>query len=276
MSVHTSSEHVDLDRVERRGPTSAPVLVFVHGFGGDRTMWDRIVPAFAADHHTVVYDHAGCGAAPATGYDAVRFAHLDAYVDDLVHLLDQLDLTEVTLVGYSIGAAIAIRASIAAPDRVARIALVGGSARYLDDEGYVGGFTRDDVAAVLEAIDDNFAAWSAAMAPSILATPGRPDLAAELEGRFQRTDAHVARAFARATFLADVREHLPAVPVPALVAHCADDAIVPDQAAAYLHEHLPRSTFVALDATGHCPWLTAPEEVVAALRGFLPAPPAAR
>jgi sigma-B regulation protein RsbQ len=54
-----------------------------------------------------------------------------------------------------------------------------------------------------------------------------------------------------------------------LVLQCADDAIAPEAVGRYVHERLPRSRFIQLSASGHCPNLSAPEETVAAIKDFL-------
>ena len=85
------------------------------------------------------------------------------------------------------------------------------AARYVDDGDYTGGFSREDIAALLESLDSNHLGWSAAMAPVIMGNPDRPELTAELTNSFCRTDPEIARQFARVTFLSDNRADLPGV-----------------------------------------------------------------
>jgi sigma-B regulation protein RsbQ len=59
------------------------------------------------------------------------------------------------------------------------------------------------------------------------------------------------------------------VSVPTLVLQCSDDVIAPPEVGDYVHRAIPRSTFVQLDATGHCPNLSAPEETIEAIQAFL-------
>jgi sigma-B regulation protein RsbQ len=53
------------------------------------------------------------------------------------------------------------------------------------------------------------------------------------------------------------------------VLQCSDDVIAPTSVGEYVHEHLPNSELVLMEATGHCPNLSAPDETVAAIRDFL-------
>ena len=147
--------------------------------------------------------------------------------------------------------------------------LVGPSPRYIDDEGYTGGFARADIDELLESLESNFLGWSSAMAPVIMGNPERPELGEELTNSFCRTDPDIAAQFARVTFLSDNRADLAAVRVPTLVLQCSDDAIAPQAVGEYVHRAIAGSAFVLLDATGHCPNLSAPEATIAAIRAFL-------
>jgi sigma-B regulation protein RsbQ len=107
------------------------------------------------------------------------------------------------------------------------------------------------------------------MAPVIMGNPDRPELGDELTESFCRTDPAIARRFARVTFLSDNRADLPRVGVPTLVLQCSSDAIAPREVGAFVHRQVPGSTLVELQATGHCPNLSAPDETVAAIKAFL-------
>jgi sigma-B regulation protein RsbQ len=97
----------------------------------------------------------------------------------------------------------------------------------------------------------------------------RPELGEELTNSFCRTDPEIARNFARVTFLSDNRADLAKVDVPALVLQCSDDAIAPEAVGRYVAEQMPGGRFAMLDAVGHCPNLSAPEETGEAIEEFL-------
>jgi sigma-B regulation protein RsbQ len=166
---------------------------------------------------------------------------------------------------------IGVLAAAQAPEVFGALVMVGPSPRYVDDEDYTGGFSRADIAGLLESLDSNHLGWSAAMAPVIMGNPERPELSEELTNSFCRTDPDIARQFARVTFLSDNRADLPTVRVPTLVLQCSADAIASEVVGRYVHEHVPGSVFTQLAATGHCPHLSAPEETTAAIRAFLSA-----
>jgi sigma-B regulation protein RsbQ len=112
-------------------------------------------------------------------------------------------------------------------------------------------------------------AWSQTMAPAIMGNAERPELGEELTASFCRTDPAIAKAFARATFTSDNRADLPQVKTRTLILQCRDDIIAPQSVGQYVHDHIPGSRMVMLDATGHCPNLSAPAEVISAIQAFV-------
>jgi sigma-B regulation protein RsbQ len=251
------------------GPADGQPMLFAHGFGCDQNMWRFVAPAFADRYRVVLFDHVGAGGSDPAAYDAERYSSLTGYADDVVQICDALDLRDVVLVGHSVSAMIGILAEHARPDLFAALVLVGPSPRYIDDEGYVGGFSEPDIHELLDSLDSNYLGWSSAMAPVIMANPDRPELGQELTSSFCRTDPAVARQFARVTFLGDSREDLPGVAAPTLVLQCTDDVIAPVEVGRYVHDAIPGSTLTMLEATGHCPNLSAPEETREAIERFL-------
>jgi sigma-B regulation protein RsbQ len=244
-------------------------MVLAHGFGCDQNMWRFVAPAFAGDHRVVLFDHVGAGGSDLSAYDPERYGSLDGYADDVLEICDELDLRELVFVGHSVSAMIGVLAAARRPERFGALVLVGPSPRYIDDEGYVGGFGEQDIEELLDALDSNYLGWSSQMAPVIMGNPDRPELGGELTASFCRTDPGIARQFARVTFTSDNRGDLARVDVPTLVLQCSDDVIAPTPVGEYVHRHIRGSEMVVLQATGHCPNLSAPDETAAAIRAFL-------
>lgn len=244
-------------------------MIFAHGYGCDQHMWRLITPAFEKTHQIVLFDHVGSGGSDLSAYDRTKYSSLRGYADDLLEICEELQLENAIFVGHSVSAMIGILAAIKQPARFDRLVLVGPSPRYIDDEAYTGGFTRRDIDELLDLQDSNFLGWSASLAPVIMGNPDRPELSDELRNSFCRTDPDIARQFAAVTFLSDNREDLPHVRPHSLVIQCREDALAPMAVGAYVHERLPASQMVVLDATGHCPHLSAPAETIAAIKDFL-------
>ena len=232
-------------------------------------MWRFVAPAFAGQYQTVLFDFVGAGGSDLSAYDPRRYGSLDGYAADVLDVIGALDLRDVIFVGHSVSAMIGVLAAAREPDRFAALILVAPSPRYIDGEGYAGGFTQTDIEDLLASLDRNYLGWSSTMAPVIMGNADRPELGAELTASFCRTDPEIAKRFARATFLSDNRADLARVELPTLVLQCSDDPIAPDFVGEYVHAQVPGSTLVRLRATGHCPNLSAPDETVAAVAGFL-------
>jgi sigma-B regulation protein RsbQ len=244
-------------------------LVFAHGFGCDQNMWRHVAPAFEDTFRVVLFDQAGSGSSDPSTYDPQRHSTLLGYAQDLLDICAALDLTDVIFVGHSVSSMIGALADVAEPDRFAKLVMVGPSPRYIDDGDYVGGFSEEDIRELLDSLDSNYLGWSSAMAPVIMGNDDRPELGAELTESFCRTDPQIARRFAEVTFTSDNRADLPRVSAPTLVLQCRQDAIAPVGVGEYVADAVPHATLVMLDATGHCPNLSAPEETIAAMSPFI-------
>jgi sigma-B regulation protein RsbQ len=260
---------VGRNRVRVSGVPDGRPIVFAHGFGCDQAMWRMVVPDFEVDFRVVVFDHVGAGRSDLSAYDPAKYGSLRGYATDVVEICRELELTDVVFVGHSVSAMIGVLALQQAPELFGALVMVGPNPRYVDDDPYVGGFGRADIAELLDALDSNHLGWSTQLAPVIMGNPDRPELSDELTNSFCRTDPAIARQFARVTFLSDNRADLPGVGVPTLVLQCRDDVIAPEVVGRYVHEQIPGSALTQLTATGHCPHLSAPEETTAAIRAFL-------
>ncbi|WP_282796643.1 alpha/beta hydrolase [Streptomyces sp. CC224B] len=253
------------------GNPAGPAVVLAHGFGCDQNMWRLTVPALARDYRVVLFDYVGSGRSDPTAFDEDRYCALDGYAQDVVEVCQALDLREAAFVGHSVSAMTGVLAAARAPQHIGSLIMVAPSPRYLDDDGYRGGFSAQDIDELLDSLEANYLGWSAAMAPLIMGNPDRPELGEELTNSFCATDPDMARVFARATFLSDSRDDLKSVTVPTLILECAQDAIAPREVGAFVHRAIPGSQLVTLDATGHCPHLSAPGATNEAIVAFLAA-----
>lgn len=247
------------------GREDGPTVLLAHGFGCDQNLWRLVVPTLAERFRVVLFDHVGAGRSDLAAWSPQRYSTLDGYAQDVLDICAELDLRELVLVGHSVSAMIAVLAANRDPARFAKLVLLTPSPCYVDDGDYRGGFSRADIDELLDSLDANYLGWSGAMAPVIMGNPDRPELGEELTDSFCRTDPALARVFAQTTFLSDNRADLAKVSVPTAVLQCAQDAIAPPEVGRYVHEQIGGSVLVTLDATGHCPQLSAPEATAAAI-----------
>jgi sigma-B regulation protein RsbQ len=260
---------VERFNVQVTGRPDGQPMVFAHGFGCDQHMWRHVAPLFEDEFRVVLFDHLGAGASDLESCDPDRYDSLAAYAEDVLLICDELRLRRVIFVGHSVSAMIGVLAALKEPERFARLVLVGPSPRYIDDESYVGGFSEADIAELLESLESNYLGWSSAMAPAIMGNAERPELGEELTESFCRTDPQIARQFARVTFLSDNRADLKKLTTPTLVLQCREDVIAPIAVGEYVADAVADSRLVVLDATGHCPNLSAPDATAAAIAEFV-------
>lgn len=267
MDTHTTSV-LKRNNVKVLGKGTQPIL-FAHGYGCDQNMWRFVYPAFEEDYKVILFDHVGAGNSDHSQYSKDKYEDLQGYAEDILEICRELDLQNVILVGHSVSSMIAVLAGIAEPLRFAHLILVCPSPRFINDNGYVGGFDREDIDELMEALDSNYLGWSANIAPVIMANPDKPELGEELTNSFCRTNPEIAKHFAQVTFLSDNRKDLPLVKTPTLVLQCSEDVLAPREVGDYVHEKIEDSVLHLLDATGHCPNLSAPQETIAAIKQYL-------
>jgi sigma-B regulation protein RsbQ len=258
------------NQVRVSGRSGGPVVMLAHGFGCDQNMWRLVVPALERDFTVVLFDHVGAGRSDLSAWSEERYSSLDGYVEDVLEICRELDLGPVTFVGHSVSAMMGVLAAAREPATFAGLVLLAPSPCFIDDpaEGYRGGFSAEDIEELLQSLDANYLGWSGAMAPVIMGNPERPELGEELTTSFCATDPEIARVFARVTFLSDNRADLSQVRVPTLIAQSSSDAIAPQEVGAFVHDRIKGSRLVTLNATGHCPQLSAAEETVEAISAF--------
>jgi sigma-B regulation protein RsbQ len=244
-------------------------MVFAHGFGCSSEMWHAVAPRFEDEFLVVTFDHVGAGASDLSAYDKGKYDSLHGYAEDVLEILEDLDLTDAVFVGHSVSSMIGVLAATQKPSRFGALVLVGPSPRYVNTDNYMGGFEQADIDSLLDTLDANYLGWSATMAPVIMGNPAQPQLGESLTASFCNTDPTIARHFARVTFLSDNRRDLSLVTTPTLVLQCREDVIAPLEVGQYVHKSIPGSSLVVLNATGHCPNLSAPDELTSEIRAFL-------
>lgn len=235
------------------GRVDGPVVLLAHGFGCDQNMWRLVVPTLAKNYRVVLFDYVGSGGADSSAWSEQRYSSLEGYASDVLEVCEELDLQDVAFVGHSVSAMVGVLAAAKAPQRFSSLVMVAPSPRYIDEDGYRGGFSADDIDELLESLESNYLGWSAAMAPVIMGNPERPELGEELSTSFCATDPAMARVFARTTFLSDSRDDLKKVTVPTLVLECSQDVIAPREVGAYVHQAIPGSRLDHVGGDGPLP-----------------------
>lgn len=245
------------------------VMLFAHGFGCDQNMWRFVTPAFEEDYKVILFDHVGAGNSDLSAYSTEKYSQLEGYAADIVEICEEMELKDVIFVGHSVSSIIGMIASLQSPNLFKTLIMVSPSPSYINDGDYVGGFTKEQITELMDSLDNNHLGWSMTMAPVIMANPEHGELAEELSNSFCRSNPNIAKEFGRTTFFSDKRHLLPEITVPTLILQCSEDVIAPEEVGIYMHEKIKDSQLVLMEATGHCPNLSAPEETIAAMKAFL-------
>jgi sigma-B regulation protein RsbQ len=232
-------------------------------------MWRQVIPSFVNEYKIILFDYVGSGYSDVSAFDRTRYSTLQGYAQDVIEILDEVGAQRVNFVGHSVSSMIGALAAIQRPELFETITMIGPSPCYINQGDYVGGFERSDIDSLLNSLESNHMAWSVSMAPVIMGDQDTPEHAAELEASFCRMDPILAQHFARVTFLSDNRKDLPKVAVKTLILQCQKDAIAGLDVGKYVNKCLPNSQLVVMDATGHCPHMSAPLKVAQELQKFL-------
>jgi pimeloyl-ACP methyl ester carboxylesterase len=241
------------------GPEGAPWLVLVHGFPFTRALWEGQVPSLARNHRVLTYDLRGLGESalgPAP-------QPLEAYVDDLLALLDALGVARACLAGLSMGGYIALRAVERAPERFRALALCDTRSEADTNEGKLGRAAgiRALHAGSVEIFVDG-------LLRKLLLRPDTPAGRALRALMLGNGAAGMANALAAMMGRTDTSGALGDFDLPTLVLVGSDDALTPPSAAEAMAARIPGARLEVLAGAGHVSNLEAPEAFTGALRRF--------
>ncbi len=245
------------------------VMLMAHGYGCNQNMWRFITPEFSSKYKIVLFDHVGSGKSDISAYDYQKYSSLQGYADDIIEICESLNLKNVIFIGHSVASMIGLLAANKAPHLFDSLIMVCPSPRYINDETYYGGFEEADIHELLESLDNNYLGWSSAITPVIMGNADKPELTEELANSFCRNNPEIAKHFAKVTFLGDNRQDLSKLTTRTLILQCTADIIAPEAVGKYVNEQFQNSTIVVMEATGHCPHMSAPKETIELVTKFL-------
>jgi len=241
--------------VEDTGGPGRPI-VLIHGWPLSGESWSAQVPALAsAGFRVVTYDRRGFGQSdkPSKGYD------YDTLADDLEGVLSELELTDVTLVGFSMGGGeVARYTSRYGTDRLRSVVFAAAVTPYLlhTEANPDGPLTKDQATDFAQALDqdpegfyDQFTTMFFSANGQLAVTEQQRQAALALT---KQADTQAALACMDAWATTDFRVDLPNVTVPALVLHGDADATVPFEGSGKrTHVLLDQSELVLLEGAPH-------------------------
>lgn len=101
------------------GPDDSPVLIFIHGFPLNKTMWNPQIDSLKDNYRVITYDIRGHGDSD-IGEKALS---IDLFVTDLISLMDKLNIDKAAICGLSMGGYIALNAILKFPERFEALVL---------------------------------------------------------------------------------------------------------------------------------------------------------
>ncbi|GAA1924881.1 bromoperoxidase [Microbacterium aoyamense] len=250
-------------------------VVLIHGFPLNGESWNKQQAALLdAGYRVIAYDRRGFGASSktASGYD------YDTFAADLHVLMEDLDLTDAVLVGFSMGTGeVARYLSRYGAGRVAKAAFLGSLEPFLliTDDNPDGAGPQDffdDIAAQVK--DDRYAFIEGFykdfynLDDNLGSRISQAAVDASIQVATQAGNAGIAAA--PLTWPTDFRADIPAVTVPTLILHGTADNILPiDKTARKFRDLLPEATYVEIEGAPHGLLWTHGAEVNEALLAFL-------
>ncbi|KAK9141868.1 hypothetical protein Syun_011268 [Stephania yunnanensis] len=250
-------------------------VVLAHGFGANQSLWEKLVAHLVGDERklsVVSFDWSFSSAIKDPSvFDPLKYSSLDAFVEDLVALLDEMKLSSVVFVGHSISAMIGCLASIKRPDLFKKLFLIGASPSYLNSEDYIGGFEMEQIEQIFTAIESNFQAWASAFAPSVVESKD-PSSVDKFKESLSELRPEVALKMAKIIFCSDLRGALEEVRVPCTIVQTTNDIVAPTSVAYYMQKKMTNAPSVdvkIIEADGHFPHLTNTTTLVEILDGVL-------
>jgi sigma-B regulation protein RsbQ len=250
---------------------AAQTIVFANGFGTDQTAWNQVKQAFKDDYRLVFFDNVGGGDADPNAFSPIKYNTLNTYADDLLAIAADLELDNAIMVAHSVSSMITLLALVKAPQYFSKVVFIGASPRYLNDETeqYIGGFNQPALDGMYEAMTTNYYAWASGFSAIAMENPDKPELGAQFANTLSAIRPDIALAVAKVIFESDVRKEISKLQKETLLLQTQHDIAVPGEVAVYLNENIGGSTLQYLDATGHFPHISAPDQVIKALKSFI-------
>ncbi|MEO2170037.1 MAG: alpha/beta hydrolase, partial [bacterium] len=244
-------------------------IVLVHGSPGSAYDWKPTLEALAArGYHVLAYDRVGYGYSDGRQDEAYT---VESNARELLALLENAELQDATIVGWSYGGSTAMAAALHDSSRIARLVLVG-SGGYAENPptlppGVQG--TMDLMIPWLALVPPAERSLQAAFSQQAFGLNPLPEWwLPQLAANFQRPGTRAAWEGEEATFTWDGPDPEP-IDRPILVAHGSEDGLVPLVVADWIHERSGNSELWVVEGGGHMLPITHTDSLVNRIVSFI-------
>lgn len=238
-----------------------PAVILLHGFPLAGSIWKAQQEHLSTKYRVILPDLPGHGAtAPVPGISIAQMADL------VFDLMDHLQIHKAAVAGHSMGGYVALAMVKQAPERIAGLGLVATQAGADSPEAREGRFAlAEKVGREGQDVVAN------AMPPKLFATddPSNPAQQATASLIRQTPREGIQAALHAMAGREDLQPLLPTISAPTLVLAGKEDRLIPVQRSEGMAAQIPNAVLVRLPGAGHMPMLERPEEVSAALEGWL-------
>ena len=229
------------------GPDDAPVIIFIHGFPLNKSMWSRQLTALKQQYRVIAYDVRGHGESESG--DSSTFS-IDNFAHDLVYFMDALKIDRASLCGLSMGGYIALNAVENYPHRFDSLVLCDTSCFPDTPE------TIEKRMKTVESIENNGLVRYADTSVKILFAPQslttkEVEIAAVKEMILTTSIQSLSKTLLALCVRKETCTLLPLIQVPVLVMVGEEDTITPPTTAKYMHENIKDSILHVIKHAGH-------------------------
>ena len=243
--------------------------MIAHGFGCDQTTWRFLTDAFLKDYKLILFDYVGCGLSDISEYDYHKYSTLDGYACDVLDIIEALKLKGIIFIGHSVSGMIGMLAALQKPELFEKLIFIGASPKYINSNQYFGGLERDQVEELFTFMSNDYLGWAKHTVPEVMQNSDHPEFAQVLLEAFEAMNPKMALAFAKATFNCDYRDRLKELTVPSVSLQATGDLISCESVGNYIKRHTPHNAMHMMNATGHYPHISAPEETIKAIKSYI-------
>jgi pimeloyl-ACP methyl ester carboxylesterase len=241
-------------------------IVFLHGVWMSGRFFERQLGPVGEQYRAISLDFRGHGRSgdPGSGHT------IPEYAADVHAFLEELDLRDAVLVGWSMGAFVIWEyVKQFGCDRVAGTVVVDEAASDFAWDGWPHGMIGPEMLRDLnEGVQSGRAGLIDHFIPLMFKEEPSPEDAAWMASEMALPTAGTASSILLDQTLRDYREELPAVTVPTLVVVGGDEKLITRAAGEYLVERLPDARLLVFEESSHCPFLEETERFNAAICEF--------